>query len=423
MFIILLLLAFPAVQKRFHPISSKPLSGVFSSVPKPVAACSTWFNGDYQSKYRQYLEDSVGFKPDFVRIYNQLEFSLFSIPHAERVVVGKRNEMFAAGYIRGYLGQDFPGEHYISEKVKMLKFVQDYLWKNKKIFVVVIIPPDKGSFYPELIPDRFLDMKRHQTGRAYFTKKADEAGVNVLDFNPYFLAMKDTSRYRLIPPSGVHWSDYGSYLAADSAIRYLEKKTGLKLPAMVLDSLELTIKPRHNDDDINKTLNLIWNAPHEMLAYPCFHFNADTTKPKPAALFVADSFIWGWWDQPIIQNLFSNKEIWYYDKEIFPETFTKVKTTADVNLREAVERQNIIVLLQVGAGSGNPGSGVIDRLYAEYDTSSNNVIRGIEKKIKSDPVWLAAEQKKATERKIPLAEMLRTDAINLFNEDLNKKIK
>jgi hypothetical protein len=69
-------------------------------------------------------------------------------------------------------------------------------------------------------------MKRHQTGRDYFTQKANDAGINVLDFNPYFSAMKDSAPYRLIPSSGVHWSDYGSFLAADSAIRYFEKKTG-----------------------------------------------------------------------------------------------------------------------------------------------------------------------------------------------------
>ena len=419
--IILLLLVFPAVQKRFGLIVSKPLAGVFTSTGRPEMNSATWFNGNYQSQYRQYLEDSVGFKPDFVRIYNQLDYSLFAIPHAERVIVGKDKELYASGYIRGYLGQDFPGNYYINEKVRMLKFVQNYLWNNKKIFVVVVIPPDKGSLYPQTIPDRFLKMKRHETSRSYFTKKAKEAGINMLDFNPYFSAMKDTSRYRLIPSSGVHWSDYGSFLAADSAIRYFEHKTGLDLPRMVLDSLELNKRPRHNDDDINKTMNLIWDVPYATLAYPCFHFITDTTKPKPAALFVGDSFIWGWWDQPIIQNLFRNQEIWYYDKEIFPETFTKVRTTREVNLREAIERQNIVVLLTVGSGSGNPGAGVIDRLFLEYDTSATNPMRMLEKKIKADPVWLAAEQKKATEMKVPLAEMIRTDAINLFNAELYKK--
>ena len=421
LFFILLLLALPAVQKRFQLVTSKPLSGVFTATAMPWASLKTWMNGTYQEQCRNYLEDSVGFKPDMVRLYNQIEFSLFSIAHAERVVVGKHNELYGKEYIIGYLGTNFPGEHFIDEKIRELKFVQDYLWQEKRIFVMVLIPPDKGSFYPEFIPDRFLRAPHHQTGRDYFTKKAAVAGINVLDFNPWFRAMKDTSRYRLIPPTGVHWSDYGSYLAADSAIRYFEGKTGLKLPRMVLDSIVTSTHPRHNDDDINRTMNLIWNVPPGTLAYPSYHFVADTSHPKPAALFVADSFIWGWWDQPIIQHLFRNQEIWYYDQEIYPESFTKVKKTREVSLREAVERQDFVVLFQVGAGSGNPGSGVIDRLYAEYDTSANNSILALENKIKSSTGWLEAEQKKADENKVPVEEIIRNDAIQMVNGELLKK--
>jgi len=419
--VIVLMLLFPAVQKRFGFIRSKSLSGVFSAVSKPTLSKSTWFNGSYQQQYRQYREDSTGFKPDFVRLYNQLDYSIFRIPHAERVIVGKGKELYASGYVRGYLGQDFPGITYIREKVRMLKYVQNYLAKNHHVFVVVVIPPDKGSLYPEAIPDRYLRMKRHETSRSYFVRLAKEAGINVLDFNPMFRAMKDTARYRLIPSSGVHWSDYGSFLAADSAVRYFKAKTGLTFPKLVLDSLEPSMFPRHNDDDINKTMNLIWPVAHDLLAYPHFHAEADTSHPKPAALFVADSFVWGWYDQPIIQNLFRNTEIWYYDKEIFPETFTKVKTTRMVNLRESVERQDILALLTVGSGSGNPGSGIIDRLFLEYDTSKTNPIRMMISQIKADPNWLNAVKKKYHEDGLTTDEMVQTEALILFNAGLYQK--
>jgi len=419
-FLVMLMLALPAIQKQFNPVSSKPLSGVFSSTPEPSLACSTWMKGSFQEQYGRYLDDFHGFKPDFVRIYNQVDFSLFSMAHAERIIIGKKQELFASEYIIGYLGQNFPGYHFIDEKVRMLKFVQDYLWKNKRILVMVLIPPDKGSLYPELIPDRYLEQQSHETGRHYFSKLAREKGLNVLDFNPWFAAIKDTCRHRLIPTTGVHWSNYGSFLAADSATRYFEEKTGLKFPRLVLDSLEISTQPRNKDDDINQTMNLIWDAPHEPLAYPCFHVTFDSSRFKPAALFVADSFIWGWWDQPIIQNLFRNQEIWYYDQEIYPESFTRMKYTRDINLQEAIERQDIVVLFQVGAGSGNPGAGVIDRLYALYDTSGNNLIRKIEQKIFSDSAWLAQEKVKAEQNKVPLTDIVRRDAIYLFNAELQK---
>ncbi|MCK9219239.1 MAG: hypothetical protein M0P47_04210 [Bacteroidales bacterium] len=412
---------FPAFQKEFNPIISKSLKGAFTPAPKPAASCSAFMNGSFQQQYRQNIEDSVGFRPDFVRLYNQIDFSLFSIAHADQIVVGKNNELFSKDYIDGYLGKSVFGKRFMDDKIRMLKYVQNYLWETKRIMVIVMIPPDKGSFYPELIPDRFLKMERHQTNRDYFTKKAHEAGINVLDFNPYFSALKHTSRYRLIPSTGIHWSDYGSYLAADSAIRYFEKEKGIVMPKMILDSIQTSTSPRNLDDDINKTMNLIWNAPHEILAYPCYHFVTDTTRSKPAALFIADSYIWGWYHQPIIKNLFRNQEIWYYDYAVYPESQTKMKYTWEINLREAIERQDFVILFQVGAGNGNPGAGIIDRLYTEYDTTRGNPIRKIENEILKSPSWLSKEKQKATERKLPLAIIVRSDAINLYNTELLKK--
>jgi len=415
------ILALPLFQNTFQPISSAPLRGVFESTPPPVFSARTWFKGEFQFQVQKNIEDSIGLKPDFVRLYNQIDFSLFSIPHAERVVAGKNHELFASGYIRGYLGQDFLGEKIIDEKVKMLKSIQDILWKTKRIFLLVLIPPDKGSFCPENIPDHFLRMKHHQTGRDYFTKKAAEYSVNILDFNPFFKSLKNASRFPLFPTTGVHWTDWGAYLSADSATRYLEQKTGIKMGRFILDGTEISSKPRHNDDDINRTMNLIWDAPHADLAYPEFHMISEAKFSKPSALFIGDSFFWGWYDQGIIDSLFRNKEFWYYDQDVFPESFSKAKSTKEISLREAVERQNFVILFQVGAGGGNPGSTFIERAYAEFDTSADNKIRMIEQRMKNDPEWLALQIKKSRESGIPLKDVLRNDAISLFTEALFKK--
>ncbi len=419
--LVLAVLVLPSFQNTFKPIGSAPLKGYFEHQPPPEFSVISWFKGDFQAQLQKNIEDSIGLKPDFVRLYNQVDFSLFSVPHAERVVTGKNHELFASGYIRGYLGQDFLGEKIIDEKVRMLKAIQDVLWKTKGIFLLVLIPPDKGSFCPENIPDRFLKMKRHQTGRDYFTRKAAESGIHVLDFNPYFRDMKDTSRFPLFPTTGVHWTDYGAFLSADSATRFLEQKTGYKMPELVIDSIILTEKPRHNDDDINKTMNLIWDAPHVPLAYPAFHIVHDSVSVKPSALFIGDSFFWGWYDQGIIDSLFRNKEFWYYDKDVFPESFSRAKSTKEIDLRTAVERQNFVILFQVGAGGGNPGSTFIERAYAEFDTCPGNKIRQIEQSMKDNPEWLARQTRKAKESGIPLKDVLRNDAIFLFTEEMNKK--
>ena len=162
------LLAFGAVQKRYGVIVSKPLNGVYPYTPKPSFSCSTWMAGSYQDNYRLSLEDSVGFKADQVRLYNQIDYSLFSVPHASKMVVGKNGYLFADTYIKGFTGADFVGKRFINDKVNALKFLQEYLWKEKGILVVVVFAPGKGFYYPEYIPDRYLkDRKKLKIGRAH----------------------------------------------------------------------------------------------------------------------------------------------------------------------------------------------------------------------------------------------------------------
>ncbi|MDP4281934.1 MAG: hypothetical protein Q8867_07250, partial [Bacteroidota bacterium] len=79
---ILLIMVLPSVQKKSHFIHSNSLNGVFESTPQPVFSRKTWLDGNFQDQLRKYVEDSAGFKSDFVRLYNQFDFSLFSIPHA-----------------------------------------------------------------------------------------------------------------------------------------------------------------------------------------------------------------------------------------------------------------------------------------------------------------------------------------------------
>jgi hypothetical protein len=420
---ILGMLIFPSFQKKFHPISSGRLNGVFEATPRPVFSKTAWFNGSFQDQYRKYIKDSVGFRNDFVRLYNQIDFSLFSIPHAGKIVAGKKGYLFGDQYIESCLGVNFTGRKFIDEKVRMTKRIQDKLWKEKKILLLVIFTPDKGTFFPEYIPDRYLRKKKEISNYSYYAKKYVEEGINFIDFNRYWLMMKDTSRYPLYPKTGIHWTCYGALLAADSLSRYLEARLGRPMPHIVIDSIEISKKARYEDDDIERTLNLIWPIPHPAYAYPVYHYRNDPSEKKPAALFIGDSFYWNWYNPGIITHLFSNRDFWYYDQDVYPETFIKPESTSQIDLAEAVDRQNVIILIQTNAAYGNPGYGFIDRFFTETDSSGAR-LRYFERKIRNNPEWLELVRKKAQEQKVALDEMIRRDAQYMVDEELkNKKTK
>ena len=209
-------LLMPVCQNLFIFYKPYGLNGAFYTTQPPKYSWKNLLTGDYQQQFEKNLNDSIGFKPVFVRLYNQMEFSLFAIPHAERVVVGKQDYLYEELYIKGVLGRDYIGNRVVNHRAKQLRELQEKLWKQKHILLLVIFTPDKGTFYEEYIPDRFLTKPKRLSNYLGNKKKLEENQVNFIDFNDWFLKIKDTSRYVLYPKTGIHWSSYGAFLAVDS---------------------------------------------------------------------------------------------------------------------------------------------------------------------------------------------------------------
>ncbi len=415
----LMLMIFPSLQDKMGFFVLKPLKGVFSATPVPAFSDSLWFSGTYQQQYARHIEDSVGFRDILVRLNNQVDFSLFRLANAAKITVGKDGYLFGGQYIESYLGYNFVGKRYCDEKVKQLRLLQDKLWKEKRIFLLVILTPDKGTFYPEKIPSRFLNKPRQISNYAYYARKCAETGINMIDFNEWFRLARDTSRYPLYPKTGIHWSYYGAMRTADSLIRYLENKLDIRLPEMVVDSIEISKNAQAEDNDIGSTMNLICDIPYPAYAYPKVHFVSDSLTKKPSALFIGDSFYWNWYNPGYIKNIFSNQEFWYYDKDVYPETFTTPLSTNQINTKEAVNRQNIIILIQTNGAYGNPGYGFPDRVFNEMDSVKTEIL-AYERSIRNSPGWMKLMEKKAKERKISLDEMIRIDARYLMEQEQSK---
>lgn len=416
------MLLFPALQKSTGLVKTKPPDGYFTATPKPMFSCSSWLKSTYQDQYRRYMEDSVGFKPDFVRLYNQIDFSLFSIAHASKIVAGKEGYLFSESYIRSWMGSDFAGMGYIGEKVSRARFLQDYLWDKHRILLLIAFAPGKGYFYPEFIPERFKKSGAGNTNYDAYAEACRAQGVNHIDFNRWLIQMKDTARFMLYPKTGIHWSSYGAYLCADSLRRYLAGRLNITLPRMVLDSIVMDRKARDDDNDIARTMNLICDISHPAMAYPQFHFSGDSLQPKPRGLIVGDSFYWYWYYHGIIANTFSNTSFWYYNQDVYPEHFKTPTNTGNLDYPGTILSQNVIILLQTNGGYGDLGSGWIDRAW-DYFYPGPSREKEIEAAMYANPEVLKTMEEKAKERGVTTDAMIRMDAIYTVNQELLKSQK
>ncbi len=219
--IILGILVVPILQSKFSFIDVAPLKGAIVLTEKKYINAKDWFSGEYQLQEEKYLNESFGFKNLFIRINNQIAFSIFNKAKANGVIIGKNNYLYEDNYIKAYYGTDFIGNDSISHRIEQLKFIQDTLGKLNKT-IIVVYAAGKGSFYPENFPKEYL-REKGKTNYENHVSLSKEYGLNYIDFNKYFIENKNKSKYPLYPQYGIHWSNYGACIAADSMIHYIEK--------------------------------------------------------------------------------------------------------------------------------------------------------------------------------------------------------
>lgn len=359
---VLALLFLPLIQNKFELIKLKPLKGAIALPPKTYFKVKDWFSGDYQKKTETFLNETFGFRSSFIRLNNQLAFNLFNKAKANGVIIGKENYLFEENYIKAYYGTDFIGEDSIVTRMQKLKFIQDTLKSmNKAIFLV--FAAGKASFYPEYIPNKYR-IKKGPTNYEIYLKFAQKLKINHIDFNKYFVDHKKNSKYLLYPKYGIHWSYYGMSIAADSIIHYIEKTRNKAMNHLQWDELKME-QAKETDYDIGDGMNLLFYLKGPLMAYPKVHYGNDSLKDKPSVLVVSDSFYWEMYSSGI-SSVFSNTHFWFYNKQIYPDSFDKEKQTAQVNLKEELQNHDVIMIMATEATLPNLGWDFVENVYKLY---------------------------------------------------------
>lgn len=396
----------------FLNISEKPLNGSFFNEPDVSFSWQSWFSGDYQEQKDKFLSHHFGLHNTYVKINNQIEFSLFKKPHAKFVVIGKENYLYEMSYIDAYFGKDYKGQPWISDQVKKLKCVQDSMTHRNKLLCVVFAP-GKASFYPEFIPEKFKRKNAH-TNYGTFVSVAQQQNLNHIDFNQYFVTQRSKSSYPLYPQFGIHWSNYGALLAIDSVVRYAEKHLGYDLADVVHIKTEFSDSLRPPDDDVLKGMNLLIEPQTFPMAYSSYSVTYDSTKHrKPNLLVIADSFWWYIYSTGIPGSVFSENRFWYYNEEMYPESFTGPYYVNAVNYYERIRHADIILILYSESNLYKFGNGFADMCYEAYckKDPKKEELQKIKGDIRASPEWYSQIVKKAQENNIPVDSMLTRDAL------------
>jgi hypothetical protein len=429
--LLMLMTGLPLIQRTVPVFSEEPLKGAYEIPVKPEATVKTILNGEYQEAYNDFAEHTIGLRPLLVRLNNQIAFSVFDTALASGVIIGKQRYLYEINYIKAFKGWDYIGDEALRQQVEKAVFVYKKLREAGKTLIFVMAP-GKASFFPEYIPDHYLKKQSgEKTNYESLRKAYKENQLPLIDFNRWFVDMKDTVSFPLYPQCGIHWSAYGVALSLDSLIRYIEKDRNIDMVDFGWNGFDQPDTLRSPDYDIAEGMNLLFSIPHYPMAYPRIWFGSEEGKTKPNALVVADSYYWNIFGTGLSARIFNDNSFWYYNTEAHNPAWDSPKRTTDIDISEAAGKADVIIIMATEANLYRFPYGFTERLY-EAMISNGNVkaseapvvvnaekeaeIAEMMKAMDSSPDWKKMIEKKAADKGISYEEMLKLDATWVWNE-------
>lgn len=419
--IVLIGLFLPMIQmvKPFAEVGN--LFGSIVPTKKDSLTAESWFNGTFQENRNAYINEQFGFRSTAVRIHNQIAFSLFHKAKANGVIIGKEDYLYEIKYINAYRGAEEIFQSELDSNLFMLKAIQSKL-KERGVEFVVVMNPGKASFYSEYIPDEFPIV----SDRSYYSeyqKGLREQGIQHIDFGKWFREMKGKTPAPLFPKTGIHWSQYGATLAADSLVNYCMNLFGKEMNEFVWNKNNLPLQTTMEgvDDDMGLGMNLYWPIDVLPMAYPRLDMNAkdNTVASKsvihPRVAVISDSYFFNLLQLPWAPDIFQSLNFYFYNKQLHKRPESTLTSSDPLSQMKEIEKSNVVFVMATECNMDKLGWGFISSAYkyfvlGEKFDSFEFRVQKFKNNILSDEAWIKAIAEKAKQNKVPLDTMIMRDA-------------
>jgi len=331
--------------------------------------------------------------------------------------LGKKNQIYDYGHIQSYLGYNYLGAENINEKVNKIEAINSEL-KKFNTEIVLIIAPSKPGFQPEFLPNKYSTPLANNNYSGYISR-LKLSNIKYVDFSSVFKSWKQNSPYPLYPQCGVHWSEYGATLAADSMLKYIYATFETTGPKMIIDSVVLSDSLSKSDDDMGRILNLLQPIQPYSMGYPKIHIEKSNEK-KLNILTVGDSYYWIWYNTVGFGSDFFRKNIFLEYNQVVHSIEWGSKSKYSINVMEESVQSNLIMIVCSESNLYRLGYGYIEEAYEaipELNKLYQRKINEHKKNIKKDANWYELIKQKANYKSISIDSMLTLDAIYLMEKE------
>lgn len=330
-----------------------------------------WINNHWTVKFENYVEKHVGFRKFFIRLRNQLRFACFKDAPGT-ILIGKNNYLFERDYINSWFGADYWGADSLGRTCAKLKLIEQAIAKQNKHFIVVIAP-GKASYFPEYLSYEMVkDYRRSVSNYDVYSKVLPQLNIPFIDMRKWFLQMKDTSSLPLFPRMGIHWSVYGSLIAADSLLGYMAHKRDEPVGDISWSKIEVTTKYRVSDADLMELMNLMWSPATDSLPYPVVNYHPVPTAKKPNVLVIGDSYYWNIMCDSVPLKLFADSSyFWFYNEKAYSSDLNMRYMVDHKYLKQEIDKREFVILFTTDGNLWRFPFGALDQLYNLYYPSTN----------------------------------------------------
>lgn len=341
---LLILLILPLLQYLIPPLRLPKLKGAIKEPKQVVFSYENWINGTFQDLAEEYVKSKNGLRTLWVNINNQWKYSVNNIIRPAHIVQGKHDYLFTTGYIKSYLGEDYLGDDKVNNVIADLERIRDTLL-TKNCEMIIALAPSKVWYMPENVPVNYDLSNKTKSNYEKFSESLLQSQIPSVDFNKWFLQMKDTTSYPLYPKGGIHWSIYGGGLAADSLSKLMAELKEVSPVEYSIKDIELTDDCKHTDADICEAMNLIkWSGKHDIMAYPQIEFISDSTMTKPKVMSVSDSFYWTFIYTKVHKKAYAKgSQFWFYFKNVYGDGKKRKVNTQD--LETVFDEMDFVLLM------------------------------------------------------------------------------
>jgi len=203
----------------------------------------------YPSEFESYYNTALPYRKLLVKLNSQLHYHLFGQSVNEDVIAGKNNWLFYRDSVDSSLGNWKFTDKQLKQISENLTHSQNLL-KSQGKEMVLFIPPNKATIYPEYLP-AYLNKKAGETPAEQLVSYLKE-NTNIKVVFPVEELKSAKEKYKdmvFYHELDTHWNIAGAYIGADC----LANATGKDLPDIQKTSRK---EYKFSDSDLTNMLGM-----------------------------------------------------------------------------------------------------------------------------------------------------------------------